>query len=213
MPDAKPNLIDALVADLRPVKPLRTRDGTVLIAVAVVISVAAVAMVKGLWAGAWNGKASEIFLIVNGLLGVLGIVCSVGVLASSSPRIGNRHDGPRWGLAMIGVVPMAALVHALNGHGLSAVLSDPYGVSCALLAVSAAVPVAGALVWWLHRGAPVSLKLAGLFVGVAAGSFGSLAYGLSCPIDTMTHIGVWHIVPVAICGLIGRLAVPPLVRW
>ena len=213
MPGAKPDLIDALVADLRPVKPLRTRDGTVLVAMAVVISVAAVATVKGLWAGAWNGKVSDIFLIVNGLLAVLGIVCTVGVLASATPRIGNRHDGPRWGLAMIGVVPMAALFHALTGHGQGAILGDPFGMSCALNAVMASLPVAGTLVWWLRRGAPVSPNLAGLFVGVATGSFGSLAYGLSCPIDTMAHIGVWHIVPVAICGLIGRLAVPPLVRW
>ncbi len=207
------NLIDDLVADLQPVSPLRARNGAALTALAVGISIAGVAAVKGLWVGSWDGVASEIFFIVNGLLAILGIVCTVGVLAVASPRIGNRHDGPRWGMAMLGVIPITALAHAVSGSGQHPVFGDPYGLSCAWNALVASSLVAATLVWWLRRGAPVSPSEAGLFAGVAAGSFGSLVYGLSCPIDSITHIGIWHVIPVALCGLIGRIAVPPLVRW
>jgi hypothetical protein len=207
------NLIDDLVADLQPVRPLRARNGAALTALAVGISIAGVAAVKGLWVGSWDGDASEIFFIVNGLLAILGIVCTVGVLAVASPRIGNRHDGPRWGMAMLGVIPITALAYAVSGNGQHPVFGDPYGLSCAWNALVASSLVAATLVWWLRRGAPVSPPEAGLFAGVAAGSFGSLVYGLSCPIDSITHIGIWHVIPVALCGLIGRIAVPSLVRW
>jgi hypothetical protein len=70
-----------------------------------------------------------------------------------------------------------------------------------------------AMVWWLRRGAPVSPQRAGLQTGLAAGALGTFAFGLSCDYDTVAHLGVWHVVPVVLATLAGRLIVPPLVRW
>ena len=49
--------------------------------------------------------------------------------------------------------------------------------------------------------------------GLAAGALGSVAYGITCPLDDLAHVGLVHIVPVGIAALIGRLVVPPLIRW
>ena len=57
------------------------------------------------------------------------------------------------------------------------------------------------------------LPLAGWLTGLAAGSLGALAYNLTCPLDTVAHVGIWHTVPVLAWAVIGRLAVPSLIRW
>ena len=47
----------------------------------------------------------------------------------------------------------------------------------------------------------------------AAGAIGTLLYGLSCPIDSVTHLGIWHVVPVAVAAVAGRLIVPRMIAW
>jgi hypothetical protein len=49
--------------------------------------------------------------------------------------------------------------------------------------------------------------------GLAAGSLGSLAFGMTCPLDGIAHLGIWHIAPVPLAALAARLIVPPLIRW
>ena len=69
------------------------------------------------------------------------------------------------------------------------------------------------LVGWLQRGAPVAPERASWLVGVASGAIGAFAITLECPADAIVHVGVWHVGIVLVAGLIGRLAVPPLLRW
>lgn len=38
-------------------------------------------------------------------------------------------------------------------------------------------------------------------------------YGLSCPITGFEHWALWHFLPVLAYGLVGRLALPRLLRW
>jgi hypothetical protein len=72
---------------------------------------------------------------------------------------------------------------------------------------------ATALTLWLRRGAPAEPRRAGLMTGVAAGSAGIFAVSLYCPHSDLVHIGVWHGLTVVLAGLVGRLAIPRLVRW
>jgi hypothetical protein len=49
--------------------------------------------------------------------------------------------------------------------------------------------------------------------GVAAGSAGIFAVSLYCPHSDLVHIGIWHGLTVVLSGLLGRLAIPRLIRW
>nr|WP_137676734.1 DUF1109 domain-containing protein [Parerythrobacter lutipelagi] len=207
------SLIERLSDDLEPVRAIRTRDGIALVALAVVVTILLVEFTEGLWLAGLTGSASPFFYLGNGLLLVLGAAAAIGVLAMASPRVGNRHEGPKWAMAMAAVLPLAALVTLFSQPGGIAAYHDPYGMHCLTAAVLSSVLVAGALVTWLRRGAPVSVNTAGLLVGVASTALGSAAYGLSCPLDGMLHIGFWHAAPVAIGALVGRFALPPLLRW
>ncbi|WP_209348730.1 DUF1109 domain-containing protein [Pontixanthobacter sp. CEM42] len=216
-PDDKrvtPNpLIEQMAADLQPVRSIKFRDGLILVALAVVVTVLAVELFDGLWRGAFAGQASAFFVIGNGLLLILGCASANSVLKMAAPRVGNSHDGPKWAMAMAAVLPVAAFITLLgHDHGMSA-LDDPYGLTCFGAGLLASVGTAGALIYWLRKGAPVSPNLAGLHVGVASTALGSVAYGLACPIDGVVHLGLWHAAPVVVGAIIGRYALPPLLRW
>jgi len=207
-------LIDQLAEELEPVRPITFRSGAILIALALLVTVLGVEIVDGLWRGIIAGEASAFFLIANGLLLVLGIASASSVITMAAPRVGNAHDGPKWAMAMAAVLPVAAFVTLLgHDHGLSQMIDDPYNLTCFGSALMASILTAGALVLWLRRGAPVSPDKAGLHIGVASTALGSLAYGLACPIDNVVHLGVWHAAPVVVGALIGRYALPRLLRW
>ncbi len=206
-------LIAQLAGELEPVRPLRMSHGFALVALATALTIAGVALLPGLWSGPQEGQAAAIFFIANGLIALAGLASTRAVVRMATPRVGARHDGSRWMLAALAILPVTALVLAglegrFAGHDHSA-----YGLHCFLAGTASGVAVAAALVIWLRRGAPVAPNAAGFYTGVAAGALGSFAYGLSCPLDTVGHLGIWHVAPVVVFAALGRLAVPPLIRW
>lgn len=207
------SLIESIAADLTPVRAFDFRHGVILTTLAALVTVLAVAVFDGFWHGIIDGEANAFFFIVNGMLLVLAAATATATIRIASPAVGNRYDGPRWGLAMLGVLPAVALATLIAQGDAHSVVSDPYGINCMLSGLAAALLTAAALVAWLRRGAPVQIERAGMLAGVTAGAVGSLAYGLSCPIDSFGHLAVWHIAPVAIAALLGRLAFPSLLRW
>lgn len=206
-------MIAAMTEELAPVQPFNPARGALLVGFAVLVTVLAVEFVDGLWRGILAGEAAPFFWVANGLLLVLGIASTAAVIAMSSPRVGGRNESPKWASAMIGVLPVAALVSVLPHADKGASLVDPYASHCVTSALLSSLLVGSALVVWLRMGAPVSRTLAGWYTGLAAGALGAVAYGLSCPLDTVTHLGIWHVVPVAAAAIAGRLIVPHLIRW
>ena len=206
-------LIESLAEDLQPVRPLRMAAGALLIVLATLATILAVEIVAGLWNGMLTGEASPLYYVTKGLLGMLGLASAWAVLHLACPHVGNRHDGPTWGAAMAATLPLSALIYLVNNGLMGEALRSWEGVECMLASLAASSVTFIALVLWLRRGAPVSLNSAGWLTGLAAGSLGTFAHGLACPIDNIGHLGVWHVAPVLICTILGRLAVPSLVRW
>jgi len=209
------DLIAALTEDLEPVKPVRPAEGAVLIAFAALIAAVASIAVHDWWDGLLTGEASGYFLITHGLLLILGAASTVALVSSALPRVGARFDGPLWGAIMLGIVPLGAVMSLLSGESSHAHegLNDPVALMCTTSSLVAGALVLVAAALWLRRGAPVSIERSGWLAGLAAGSLGTLAYGITCPLDTLAHVGLWHVAPVAIGAVVGRLVVPPLIRW
>ena len=210
---SNPSLIDELTSDLEPVQPIRLWQGVALVIVSALATIALVETFDGLWTGALQGHASTEYFITNGMLALLGAAASFAVIKMGSPHVGNSHDGARWSALMVALLPLtAAIVLGISGLA-DAAIGDTHGFECFLAGSGFGLVVAGALTAWLRRGAPVSLTSAGTYTGIAAGAIGSFAYGLACPIDDIGHLGIWHIAPVIVSGIVGRFAIPPLVRW
>ncbi len=206
-------LIAQLTADLRPVRPLRGKDGLLLVALAGAATLAVVALVLGWRADVRAGEPTGMFIIANGLLLMLGLAAASAVVAMASPQVGNRHDGWRWALAAACLLPLAAVVTAGFAWDTHPLVFGATDLSCVLLGALSAVITAAALTFWLRRGAPANPDRAGLLTGLASGAIGTFAYGFHCPVDSIVHLGLAHALPVAVCALVGWLVVGRLVRW
>ena len=211
-PEPNP-LIVQLADDLEPVRPIRMAHGFAALALATALTIVAVALWQGLWNGPVAGEAAAIFFVANGLIALVGLASARTVLRMASPRVGSRNDGSRWLLAALAILPVTALLLAVFEGALGSHDHAADGLHCFFAGTASGAAVAAALVFWLRRGAPVAPDAAGFYTGVAAGALGSFAYGLSCPFDTVGHLGIWHIAPVAVSAVMGRVAIPALIRW
>ncbi|NVE95824.1 NrsF family protein [Altererythrobacter lutimaris] len=211
---SRENMIASLTEDLEPVRAFSARDGAILVAIAGAISVVGILLFEGFWHGIVEGEAAPFFWVTSGLLLVLGLAAASSVIMMASPRVGNRHDAPKWASAMLAVLPLAAIMSIIPAaHEGHVGLGSLFATHCITSSLAASLVTGAALTLWLRRGAPVSLNPAGWFTGLAAGALGTAAFGISCSIDSVTHLGISHVAPVVIMAIVGRLVVPPLVRW
>ncbi len=206
-------LIAQLADELEPVRPIRMVHGFALLALATVLTIGLVALWQGLWSGPVQGQAAAIFFIANGLIGLVGLASARAVVRMAVPRVGARHDGARWLLAALALLPVTALLFMAIEGNLAGHDHAADGLHCFLSGTASGLLVAVALVIWLRRGAPVAPNVAGLYTGIAAGALGSFAWGLSCPVDTIAHLGIWHVAPVAVSATLGRFILPRYIHW
>ena len=215
-------LIAAMTEALAPVQRVNPAHGAWLIAFASVVAGACCIVIFEFWSGMLTGEASAFYWITNGLLLLLGAASTSSLVSSALPRVGARGNAPFWSAAMLAMAPIAAVITVLSleanhdhASGVPSVLADPltWYWECGLYGSIAGIVVALAAVLFLRRGAPVSLERAGWLTGLASGSLGAFAYNITCPLDTVAHVGIWHTVPVLAWAVIGRLAVPRLIRW
>ena len=214
MPETNDSLIEALAANLRPVRPLRLREGMVLVTVAVAITGAFVALDLGFRADVLAGQFHALWLLANGLFLMLGLAAASTAVLMASPQVGQDLQGWKWAAATAALLPATALV-LLAARTISPPVEwmSPTDRHCLTMGLGLGLLTAAILTWWLRRGAPASPNRAGLLVGIASGSIGILAFAFSCPSDDLYHVGIWHSAPILVGGLLGRLIVPRFVRW
>lgn len=207
-------LIEALAQDLAPVRPLRRWRGMTGALLGLLAGVLLLLALVGVRPDLLAARPDPIGVVSAGVFLVLTLASAWAAIDSARPAVGARRDGWAWGLLAAAVLPVAALFLIATSllHGDSSPLQDN-GRDCITFALFAGLFTAAVLTAWLRRGAPVRLGQAGLLTGLAAGSAGVFAVSLYCPHTNMVHIGIWHGLAVAIAALLGRLIVPPLLRW
>jgi hypothetical protein len=210
----RPFNIESLVEDLVPVRRVRAEHGLLLVLAAVIAASSWVAMRYGVRADIMAGAPEPMVIIRGGVLMLMGLATSFAVVAAARPAVGQRHNGWMWTLATALLFPLAALV---TGVWLGGVPEDSLrpdmGRYCLGISGASALLIGGVLTGWLRKGAPTDIDRAGWLVGLAAGSFGTFAYSLHCPMTNIWYIGLWYTSAVAIAALIGRLIVPRIIRW
>lgn len=207
-------LIATLVDELRPVRAMKARDGLTFAAIAGTITVALTIGLLGLRSDVAQGRFEPLFLFANIVLLIIGLACAIAAVRMAMPRVGHISQGWKWAVAMAGLLPVAALIMLASGtEPMPAAMLTSHDLKCVAMGLALGLMTAAVLVQWLRRGAPTSPERAGLLVGLASGSVGILAFGFHCPLDSFYHVGVWHMAPVAIGGVLGRLLIPRLLRW
>tara|TARA_R110000787_G_scaffold3020_4_gene11770 strand:- start:20812 stop:21450 length:639 start_codon:yes stop_codon:yes gene_type:complete len=207
-------MIDRLVDDLTPVKPLKARDGLALTLMTAAAFAALIAVFGGIRGDILMGIPDPMFFLRGGALLLLGLTSSYAVIAMSQPAVGNSFKGWVWALFAALLFPATAAVMAMIAAPDNMSIFVPrYGVECLAISIFVGTGIAAAQVFWLRRGAPVALDRAGWLIGMSSGALGAAAYSLHCPFNSIFYIGLWYSLAVAICAILGRLIVPRLIRW
>lgn len=208
------DLIETLVADLKPVTPERARTGMAQMALSMGVGVLAVSLLLGLRADLMALRPDPVALMATGLFMILALSSAWAALDMARPSVGVRRDGWVWTALMAAVMPAAALTliadRVRSGLGLGI---DGHGVQCMTVGLIAGLLTATILVVRLRRGAPTSPARAALLTGAAGGAAGIFAVSLCCPENDLIHIGVWHGGTVLLSAALGRLALPKLLAW
>ncbi len=206
--------IDTLVDDMEPVRRVSQKDALALVAVTTCIAVAVIAMRFGLREDLFTLQLHPIVILRAAMLLLLGFAALTAVMASARPGIGQVSNGWRWALGAVAMFPVTAIVTSILRQELPlATLQAQSGPWCLGISFGGALLIGSALTFWLRRGAATSLARVGWLVGLAAGSFGTFAFSLHCPSTTVDYIGIWYSLAVALSAGIGRMIVPPLIRW
>lgn len=207
------HLIDNLVEELSPVRPVSPVAGQLLLG-----AVAAVSLVFAVTAWELGGaieslRPSPATVISGGLFLLLGLAGGWAVTRMARPAIGRPSAGWRWAATAVAVLPATVILLALLGVSSRTGMSLVEGIGCLLRGLVAGTAVAATLTVWLRRGAPLRVHSAAWAIGLTAGSVGALAVALTCPDAAYTHIGLWHAAIVAVGGILARLLLPPFLRW
>lgn len=208
------DLIAGLVADLKPVTPLRQAGGMRLALLALSGGVIGMIGMFGPRADLLAGRPDALALLSAGIYLVLALASAWAVVDMARPYVGVRREGWGWTALMAATLPAGAVVTiaAAWWRGIPSGF-DMDGATCMKFGLGWSLLTFAALIVWLRRGAPSLPRRAGLLTGVAAGAAGIFAVSLYCPHNDLIHIGVWHGLTVVVAGLIGRLAVPRLIAW
>lgn len=205
--------IAQLVDDLEPVRPLAAGRGLAAIAAAFLVAISVLILWFGLRADLMAGSPHPMFLIRGGLLLLLGGGCGWAVVRMANPGVGGQGQAWKMAIAAAALLPLAGLVLALAGQTDVAMANVRSGLDCLIYSSMSALGAALPMLWWLRHGAPTSPTRAGWLTGVAAGGLGAFVYGLHCPFNDAVYVGLYYSLSVAVSAVIGRLVVPPLIRW
>lgn len=210
--------INALVAALTPVQPVRPLRGVSAVLAAAALAAGGVFLTYGYRPDILAGEPQPIVVVRAGLLALLGLAASIAAARSASPGVGAAQSGWLWALAAALVLPAAGVflfgMHMVTGDPFQAGAMDfHYADHCLGISLTSALVVGAALVLWLRRGAPTALGRAGWLVGVAAGSYGTLAYSLHCPSNSIYYVSLFYTLAVAASAILGRVVAPRFLRW
>lgn len=210
--------IDALVAELKPIRRVRPVEGLALVGGSLALVALTVILYYGLRPDILSGGPHPLVVIRSGMLALLGTATAVAATAAARPAVGQGQDGWVWALAAAALLPVAAVIlfiyHTLTGTPFPpGAFNFTYASWCLGIGCGGALLIGSVLTLWLRKGAATALNRAGWLVGIASGSFGAFSYSLHCLSNSIYYVGLFYTAVVAISAVAGRLAVPRLIRW
>ena len=211
------SIIDAMVADLSPIAPLRPSSGLIAGLAATALTAGAVAFLFGWRTDILAGQPSMLVVARSSVLLLGGGAMLLGAVLGALPGRDDRWASRTGGL-LLGLLPLSLTALAARAMVGDAPLSfaEVGGLSaarCLAVSLGCAVLVAGAITLWLRRAAPTRLARAGWLTGWAAGALGTFAYSLYCPSNSLEFAATIYPAAMLLSAALSRLIVPQLVRW
>lgn len=206
-------LIDSLAQEAVPVRPQSAWAGRILLGLVGLATVTVTYLLFGLRQDVTRLAPAAPIALAAGLMALVAVAAGINTVRMARPQVGAQSSGPAWALAALLVVPAVALIGVAADPARLAGLSLEDGLRCLVVGLLAGAATVAVLCFWQRRGAPVQPERAAWLAGLAGGSVGAFAVTLECPLDSLAHVGVWHVAAVPLSGLAARLILPRFLRW
>ena len=180
------------------------------------IPLAALVMVSvyGLRADLVQALSGTVFWMKLAFAGALALFA--GLATDRLGRPGMRVAGVWAGLAapvvLLWLAAAAALVGADPAERAELVFGSSWR-SCPFNIALISLPLFAAMLWFVKGMAPTEPALAGASAGLLSGAVATLIYALHCPESSVTFVGIWYVLGIAIPTLVGAALGPRLLRW
>lgn len=197
-------LIERLVAEAQPVRPLAGPAQRAAWWTAAAIAVAGLGV---LYFGPRRDVAemwsSPMLLARLALLGVTLWLAVTTAFRLSVPGGEARAWARWWPLVALGAVVALSTAEVLSGAVTGAIGSPMRSWMCVRKVAFVGMLPAILAIALIQRAAPIEPRWAALLGMVAAGAAGAMTSEISCPIQAPLHVLLWHVLPVAVFGMVG----------
>jgi|Laugresbdmm110dd_1035094.scaffolds.fasta_scaffold32083_2 hypothetical protein len=171
-------------------------------------------IVYGLRGDLVQALSSTVFWMKLAFAGALALFA--GLATDRLGRPGMRVAGVWAGLVapvvLLWLAAAAALVGADPAQRADLVFGSSWR-SCPFNIALISLPLFAAMLWFVKGMAPTEPALAGASAGLLSGALATLIYALHCPESSVTFVGIWYVLGIAIATLAGAALGPKLLRW
>ena len=161
-----------------------------------------------------HALSGTVFCMKLAFAGALALFA--GLATDRLGRPGMRVAGVWAGLVAPVVLLWLAAAAALLGADPAERADRVFGSSwrsCPFNIALISLPLFAAMLWFVRGMAPTEPALAGAGAGLLSGAIATLIYALHCPESSVTFVGIWYVLGIAIPTLAGAALGPKLLRW
>ncbi len=208
-------VIDRLVSELAPVRPISLRRDALVLGALAVAEVALFVLLGQARPDLDQAMLLPSFWWKLGSMALLAVIGVVAALHSFVPTGSSRR-----GLRLFAIVTVLALVAGwavdvwqAGGGAFVARLMWHNGLNCVFAMVVLSLPPAIALAIMMRRGAPTDRGASAWAAGLASAAWGTAVFVLNCPHDDPLYLAFWYIVGCAMIAFATRQILMLVARW
>ncbi|WP_428388603.1 NrsF family protein [Mucisphaera sp.] len=206
----KPDLIDTLVRDLKPVKPAGRQASLRLLITCLLATLLFAWLMRG--NRMISGDPSQtVWSWLKLLPFALGAIACMTLATDQTIPGKPSRPGPHITLTLAILLLLGFTAAGFTNPDAQVLIPSAWG--CVRSIITFAILPLTLILWFASQRAATQPALAGALAGAAAGLLGALAYGMSCRIDGLAFIGVWYTVAILVTTTLGYLLGARLLRW
>lgn len=209
-------LIQQLVSELRPQKPLLNWKLWMHCTVCLVMIAAMILCFMGLRVDYISAVQSGSMFWKPGLffLAWMGSLFLIVDLSRPNGSLKKRHLLPLAAAFIILIWQFFVQLRQSSFHGMAESLQDKSALVCLpTIFIGGAIAMGLAWNYWFSKTASPHPTLLGSLAGLSAGCLAAAAYALHCDHDAALYISVYYGLPVLGLGILGAVLGKRLLRW
>ena len=208
------DLIDMLSSDIDAVNPRRLERNFLLVVTAAFVLV----LVGNTFALSfdWSGRFDNFRFLALKVAFSLSVLGLATYFLIKHLRPGGERRTVLWPTALPFIALVAFAMMELSLAPLArwhSLMIGDHWLECIVFILLAALIPSAIIIAAARMAAPTDPVKTGALAGIAAGAMGALAYALHCTDDSISFIAVWYAAAIILCGFVGAIVGPRVLRW